>query len=140
MITADAGLRGGKMVPLKRMVDEAISISKFQPEHVLVCNRHIDEGMSIQAGRDLDYGQAREKHLREEVGVTWLESGEPSYLLYTSGTTAHTERAFSGIRADTPSRWRLRCDTYLPASRVKQYSRRQISGGRLAIRTVFTVL
>jgi propionyl-CoA synthetase len=97
VITADAGLRGGKMVPLKRMVDEAISISKFQPDHVLVCDRHIDEGMSMQAGRDLDYGQAREKHLGEEVAVTWLESGEPSYLLYTSGTTATPK----GIPRDT---------------------------------------
>src|SRR3984957_3092233 len=62
VITADAGLRGGKVVPLKRMVDEALSISKFQPEHVLVCHRHIDQGISLQAGRDVDYAQAREKH------------------------------------------------------------------------------
>src|SRR3984893_3197229 len=66
VITADAGLRGGKIVPLKRMGDEAISISKFQPDHVLVCDRRIDEGMSMQAGRDLEYGQARQKHLGEE--------------------------------------------------------------------------
>jgi propionyl-CoA synthetase len=97
VITADAGLRGGKVVPLKRMVDEALSISTFQPEHVLLCNRHIDEGITIQPGRDIDYAQAREKHLWEEVGVTWLESGESSYLLYTSGTTARPK----GIQRDT---------------------------------------
>src|ERR1700729_3692049 len=84
VITADAGLRGGEVVPLKRMGGEALSISTFQPEHVLLCNRHIDDGISIQAGRDIDYGQARERHLREEVEVTWLESSESSYLLYTS--------------------------------------------------------
>src|SRR3984957_11035740 len=87
VITADAGLRGGKVVPLKRMVDEAISMAKFQPEHVLVCNRHIDEGMSLKAGRDLDYAEARDQHLRAEVGPTWLESGDPNYLLCPSGTT-----------------------------------------------------
>jgi propionyl-CoA synthetase len=97
VITADAGLRGGKMIPLKRMVDEAISMASFQPEHVLVCDRHIDEGTSHIAGRDLDYAQAREKHLHEEVEVTWLESGDPSYLLYTSGTTARPK----GIQRDT---------------------------------------
>jgi propionyl-CoA synthetase len=97
VITADAGLRGGKVVPLKRIVDEALSISTFQPEHVLLCNRHIDEGISIRPGRDIDYGQEREKHLGEEVGVTWLESGESSYLLYTSGTTARPK----GIQRDT---------------------------------------
>jgi propionyl-CoA synthetase len=97
VITADAGLRGGKVIPLKRMVDEALLISKFQPEHVLVCHRHIDENVSLHPGRDVDYAQAREKHLRDEVGVTWLESGDSSYLLYTSGTTARPK----GIQRDT---------------------------------------
>jgi len=97
VITADAGLRGGKVIPLKRMVDEALSIANFQPEHVLICHRHIDEGISIRAGRDVDYSQAREKHFRDEVGVTWLESGDSSYLLYTSGTTATPK----GIQRDT---------------------------------------
>src|ERR1700732_4540967 len=55
VITADAGLRGGKVIPLKRMVDEAISIAKFQPEHVLVCNPRIETGLPTFARRDLDY-------------------------------------------------------------------------------------
>jgi propionyl-CoA synthetase len=97
VITADAGLRGGKVVPLKRMVDEAISLASFQPEHVLVCHRHIDEGMTVRPGRDIDYAQAREKHLHEAVQPVWLESGDPSYLLYTSGTTATPK----GIQRDT---------------------------------------
>ncbi len=97
VITADAGLRGGKVVPLKRMVDEALSIAEFQPEHVLVCNRHLDEGISLRTGRDVDYAQARATHLRDEVGVTWLESSDASYLLYTSGTTARPK----GIQRDT---------------------------------------
>jgi propionyl-CoA synthetase len=79
------------------MVDEAISIATFQPEHVLVCNRHIDDEMRIQAGRDLDYAELREKHLRDEVEPVWLESSDPSYLLYTSGTTAMPK----GIQRDT---------------------------------------
>ena len=97
VITADAGLRGGKVVPLKRMVDEAISLANFQPEHVLVCHRHIDDGMTVHPGRDIDYAQAREKHLQVEVEPVWLESGDPSYLLYTSGTTATPK----GIQRDT---------------------------------------
>src|SRR5580704_11490539 len=77
VITADAGLRGGKMVPLKRMVDEAISISKFQPDHVLVCDRRIEEGLPTFARRDLDYAELREEHLRDEVPPIWLESSDP---------------------------------------------------------------
>jgi propionyl-CoA synthetase len=97
VITADAGLRGGKLIPLKRMVDEAISIATFQPEHVLVCDRHIDDEMRMQAGRDLDFAELREKHLLGEVEPVWLESSDPSYLLYTSGTTAMPK----GIQRDT---------------------------------------
>ena len=33
VITADAGLRGGKMIPLKKLVDEAISMAKLPPKH-----------------------------------------------------------------------------------------------------------
>src|ERR1700736_6730090 len=46
VITAGAGMRGGKVIPLKRMVDEALLILKLPPEHVLVCHRHIDENVS----------------------------------------------------------------------------------------------
>jgi len=97
VITSDAGLRGGKVIPLKQMVDEAISVAKFQPEHVLVCNRHIETGVLTSAGRDLDYAELREGHLSDEVPPIWLESGDPSYLLYTSGTTARPK----GIQRDT---------------------------------------
>src|ERR1700751_1096259 len=44
VITSDAGLSGGKVIPLKRFVDEAISVAKFESEHVLACNRHIETG------------------------------------------------------------------------------------------------
>jgi propionyl-CoA synthetase len=97
VITSDAGMRGGKMIPLKRMVDEAVTLTKSKPEHVLICNRHLDTGMNIDPERDVDYAEVREKHLRAEVEVTWLESGESSYLLYTSGTTAKPK----GIQRDT---------------------------------------
>ncbi|HRC73472.1 MAG TPA: AMP-binding protein, partial [Candidatus Competibacter sp.] len=39
MITSDAGMRGGKPVPYKHLVDESIRLSKFPPEKVLICNR-----------------------------------------------------------------------------------------------------
>ena len=97
VITSDAGLRGGKVIPLKRMVDEAISIARFQPEHVLVYNRRIETGLPTFARRDLDYAELREEHLRDEVPPIWLESSDPSYLLYTSGTTATPK----GIQRDT---------------------------------------
>jgi propionyl-CoA synthetase len=37
--------------------------------------------------RDIDYAQLRRAHEHAQVPCVWLESNEPSYLLYTSGTT-----------------------------------------------------
>jgi len=87
MVTSDAGMRGGKAVPYKHLVDESCSLSKFPPEKVLICNRGLDKGLTWVEGRDVDYATLRTQHMDAEVPITWLESNEPSYILYTSGTT-----------------------------------------------------
>ncbi|MER2529223.1 MAG: propionate--CoA ligase [Candidatus Competibacter denitrificans] len=97
MITSDAGMRGGKPVPYKHLVDESIRLSKFPPEKVLLCNRGLDKGMKLVEGRDVDYATLRAKHMEAEVPVAWLESNEPSYILYTSGTTGIPK----GVQRDT---------------------------------------
>ena len=87
IISADAGMRAGKAVPYKGLLDEAIRLSKFPPEKVLLVNRGIDTQMPVTTGRDIDYASLRAKHLDAQVPTAWLESNEPSYILYTSGTT-----------------------------------------------------
>ena len=87
LVCADAGLRGGKVIPFKPMVDEALAQSQHPPAHVLVVNRGLAGELPMQPGRDLEYGPLRQIHADAEVPVEWLESNEPSYILYTSGTT-----------------------------------------------------
>ena len=87
LIAADAGMRGGKVIPYKPLVDAALNESSAPPPHVLLVDRGLDPRMTRVAGRDLDYAKLRRAHEGAEVPVTWLESNEPSYLLYTSGTT-----------------------------------------------------
>jgi propionyl-CoA synthetase len=87
LICADAGMRAGKVIPYKPLVDEALRAAGSPPPHVLVVSRGLDKELQRVAGRDLDYAELRRAHERADVPVVWLESNEPSYLLYTSGTT-----------------------------------------------------
>ncbi|RDZ27686.1 propionate--CoA ligase [Lysobacter silvisoli] len=87
LICADAGMRGGKVIPYKPLVDAACAEAAAPPPRVLVVNRGLDPDHDWVPGRDVDYAPLRERHAGATVEVEWLESNEPSYLLYTSGTT-----------------------------------------------------
>ena len=97
MVTSDAGMRGGKPVPYKHLVDEAIRLAANPPRKVIIVNRGLDAGMAVVAGRDLDYATLRAGCMNAQVPCEWLESSEPSYILYTSGTTGKPK----GVQRDT---------------------------------------
>jgi propionyl-CoA synthetase len=93
MITADGGLRAGRAILYQPMFNEAIRLSKSPPAKVIVMNRGLDKSLKLDPARDADYATLREQHLNDQVPVTWVESNEPSYILYTSGTTGHPKGA-----------------------------------------------
>lgn len=96
IVCADAGSRGGKVTPYKPLLDKAISLSAHPPAKVIVVNRGLFAFEPV-AGRDLDYDALRKQFDGAQVPVTWLESSEPSYVLYTSGTTGKPK----GVQRDT---------------------------------------
>ncbi|HEY7787917.1 MAG TPA: propionate--CoA ligase [Casimicrobiaceae bacterium] len=97
LITADAGMRAGKVIPYKPLVDEALSLARHPPRSVIVVDRGLDRSSGRTAGRDLDYGTLRAAHAGTRVPCAWLESSEPSYVLFTSGTTGQPK----GVQRDT---------------------------------------
>jgi propionyl-CoA synthetase len=96
IIAADAGLRMGKVIPYKGLLDEAIRLASHQPERVLLVNRGLAPMESLP-GRDLDYAALRNTQLNARVDCEWVESSHPSYILYTSGTTGKPK----GVQRDT---------------------------------------
>lgn len=96
VVSADAGSRGGKVVPYKPLLDEAIRLSAYKPAAVLLTDRGLAP-MNLVAGRDHLATVLAAKLTHHDVPCTWLESTEISYTIYTSGTTGKPK----GVQRDT---------------------------------------
>jgi acetyl-CoA synthetase len=84
VITADEGLRGGRIVPLKRNVDEALLLCP-DVKTVLVVKRTGAKCL-MRAGRDLDY-EAEAAKVSADCPAEPMSAEDPLFILYTSGST-----------------------------------------------------
>src|SRR5438309_3505813 len=96
MLTADGGSRMGKTVLYKSLVDESLKLAKHPPRKVLIWRRGLDVDMPVVANRDVDWTTLAKDFTGASVACAWLESNEPSYILYTSGTTGRPK----GVQRD----------------------------------------
>ncbi|MGQ0528202.1 MAG: acetate--CoA ligase [Alphaproteobacteria bacterium] len=83
VITADEGLRGGKKVPLKKNVDEALQ--NIAVKNVLVF-KHTGGSIDWQEGRDLWWHETVDAQ-RDECAPEPMNAEDPLFILYTSGST-----------------------------------------------------
>jgi acetyl-CoA synthetase len=84
VITADEGLRGGRTVPLKRNVDEAL-LQCPEVKTVLVVKR-TGAGVPMRAGRDFAY-EAEAAKVSADCAPEPMSAEDPLFILYTSGST-----------------------------------------------------
>ena len=84
VITADEGLRGGRKVPLKANVDEALA-SCPDVQTVLVVRR-TGVNVPMTAGRDVVYEDAAAK-ASPDCPPEPMGAEDPLFILYTSGST-----------------------------------------------------
>ena len=84
VVTADEGLRGGRKVPLKANVDEAL---KNCPSvmHTLVVRRTGGD-VDMMNGRD-HWWHDMQKRVEAECPVEVMDAEDPLFILYTSGST-----------------------------------------------------
>jgi acetyl-CoA synthetase len=84
VVTADAGMRGGKQVPLKANVDAALA-SCPSIEKVLVV-RHVGNAVHMEEGRDHWWHKEREE-VSADCPPEEVNAEDPLFILYTSGST-----------------------------------------------------
>jgi acetyl-CoA synthetase len=85
IITADAGVRGGKTVALKQAVDKALASGCDCVERVIVYQR-TGQAVPMVEGRDLTWDEALAGQ-SDHCAPVWVNAEHPLFLLYTSGST-----------------------------------------------------
>jgi len=86
VITADEQMRGGKKLPLKSVVDEALALgADAVVQHVIIYKR---------TGSDISFTTGRDHWMHDLVSgqptscePEWVEAEHPLFVLYTSGST-----------------------------------------------------
>ena len=84
VITADEGLRGSKIIPLKENVDEALI--QCPKVHTVIVVRRTAAKVNWVENRDVDY-QTITTSMDSDCEPETMDAEDPLFILYTSGST-----------------------------------------------------
>jgi acetyl-CoA synthetase len=87
VVTADEGVRGGRVSPMKRNVDEALKADRGIPSvSSVIVVRRTGADVAMTDGRDVFYEDLA-RHVSDECAPEDMNAEDPLFILYTSGST-----------------------------------------------------
>jgi len=84
LLTASCGIEFSRVLEYKPLVDQALEIAEFPPKNIVVLQRQQAQA-KMKSGQDHDWNELVKNAEPAEPVV--LDSTDPLYILYTSGTT-----------------------------------------------------
>ncbi|HEY5433395.1 MAG TPA: acetate--CoA ligase, partial [Coriobacteriia bacterium] len=86
LITADEGIRGGRVIPLKADSDSALYECPTIESCIVVSRARAR--VDMEPGRDFWYHEeVRADGIRNHCEIEWMDAEDPLFILYTSGST-----------------------------------------------------
>jgi acetyl-CoA synthetase len=86
VITADEQMRGGKALPIKNIVDEALAMGGCEHMKTCIVYRRTGGNIAMTAGRD-SWWHDLEPAQSAVCEPEWVNAEHPLFILYTSGST-----------------------------------------------------
>lgn len=86
IITADGQMRGGKILPLKQNIDEALLMPNLEMVEKVIVQKRVGNDIKLNRNLDIWWHEAIDG-LSDSCEPTWVEAEHPLFILYTSGST-----------------------------------------------------
>ncbi len=86
VITADAQMRGGKLMPLKPIVDETLGLGNCESVHSVIVYRRAGNDIAWDDDKDIWWHDLFNSQ-RTQCEPEWVGAEHPLFILYTSGST-----------------------------------------------------
>lgn len=84
IVSASCGIEINNILAYKPLLDQAIQLADYQPEHCVILQRPQLTASMID-GRDIDWAAAMQTAAAADCAI--VKGSDPLYVLYTSGTT-----------------------------------------------------